>query len=85
VGLVGITANCDCVEPWAAFVIGIGSGIFFIIGSWLLEKFHVDDPCDAIPCHFFGGLWGILATGIFSNTSGLIYSEFDNRALFFAW
>ena len=37
-GLVGITAACDVVEPWAAFIIGIGSGLTFILGSWLLKR-----------------------------------------------
>lgn len=73
-GLVGITAGCDCVEPWSAFVIGIISGFAFIFGCWILQKLRIDDPVEAIPCHFFAGIWGVIATGIFSNTSGLIYN-----------
>ncbi len=84
-GLVGITANCDCVEPWQACIIGFISGLFFVFGSWILEKLHIDDPVDAIPCHFFCGLWGIIATGIFSNQSGLIHSEFEYRYEYFAY
>eukprot|EP00347_Sterkiella_histriomuscorum_P019594 403341033 len=26
-GLIGITAPCDCVEPWAAIAIGVGAGL----------------------------------------------------------
>lgn len=66
-GLIGITGPCDCVEPWAAFVIGIVSGLFFILGSVILEKLKIDDPCDAIPNHLFAGVWGVLSIGIFHN------------------
>jgi Amt family ammonium transporter len=72
-GLVAITGCCDCVEVWAAFVIGIISGFVYILGCWFLERFHIDDPVEAIPVHFFGGMWGTIATGIFSNVSGPLY------------
>jgi ammonium transporter, Amt family len=85
-GLIGITAPCDCVEPWAAFVIGVVAGFFFITGSVILEKLKIDDPCDAIPSHFFAGIWGVLAVGIFHNTSGLVAVDSENeRGLYFAW
>lgn len=72
------------MEPWAAAAVGFGSAIFFIGGSFILEKMEIDDPVDAIPCHFFCGIWGVLATGIFSNVSGVVYG-FEGSLLFLAY
>ncbi len=48
VGLVAITGCCDRVEPWAAFIIGGVGGLFYILGCFLLDYFHVDDPVEAV-------------------------------------
>jgi len=66
-GLVGITANCSVVEPWAAVVIGMLAGIVYVFSSKLLVKLKIDDAVDAIPVHFFCGIWGCIATGIFAS------------------
>ena len=66
-GLVAITAGCATVEPWAAVVIGIFSGWFYLIGSKLCIYFRIDDAVDAIPVHLVGGAWGLISTGLFSN------------------
>lgn len=73
VGLVAITGCCDRVEVWAAFIIGTVSALFYILGCWLLDRFHIDDPVEAVQVHMFGGIWGTLATGLFSNPDGLFY------------
>ena len=31
----------------------------------LLENLKIDDPVVAIPVHFFAGIWGLVAVGIF--------------------
>merc|ERR1712045_58507 len=67
-GLVGITANCCVVEPWAAVLIGIISGWVYVLSSKLLVKLKIDDAVDAIPVHGFCGIWGCLAVGIFGST-----------------
>jgi ammonium transporter, Amt family len=78
VGLVGVTAPCAYVAPWAAVVIG-GLGVpIMMFGSYFVEKvLKVDDAVGAVPVHLFGGMWGILAVGIFAdgtyqNVQGLI-------------
>jgi Amt family ammonium transporter len=63
--LVGVTGACDRVENWAAFIIGIVSGLFYIAGCVFLEKLNIDDPVEATAVHTFGGFWGIIAVGIF--------------------
>ena len=66
-GLVAITAACATVEPWAAFVIGIIAGWVYLGASALMLKCKIDDAVDAIPVHLFGGAWGVIAAGLFSN------------------
>ena len=70
-GLAAITAGCASVEPWAGFVIGIIAGWIYLVASKLILKFHIDDAVDAIPVHLFGGAWGVLSCGFFSNPARL--------------
>jgi Amt family ammonium transporter len=64
-GLVGITANCDCVPFWAAIVIGGVAGLLVVIGVVAMDKLRIDDPVGAFPVHGLCGVWGGIATGIF--------------------
>ena len=73
-GLVGITANCSVVEPWAAIFIGIISGWVYVGASKLLVKLKIDDAVDAIPVHGFCGAWGCIATGIFASTDRVAFA-----------
>jgi ammonium transporter, Amt family len=66
-GLVAITASCAFVDSWAAVVIGLVAGVWVCLAAVIVEKAHIDDPVGAIPVHFFNGLWGVLAVGIFAN------------------
>jgi Amt family ammonium transporter len=68
-GLVAITAPCAFVDTWAAVVIGLIAGVWVCVATVLLEKWKIDDPVGAIPVHFFNGLWGVLAVGIFANAN----------------
>jgi Amt family ammonium transporter len=67
-GLVAITANCNCVESWAAVLIGLVAGFVYLGSSRLLKCYQIDDVIDASPVHFFCGLWGVIATGLFAAT-----------------
>jgi Amt family ammonium transporter len=77
-GLVAITAGCAFVEPWAAVVIGALAAPVMIGGLNFVERIlKVDDAVGAVAVHFFGGLWGLLAVGIFADgtylgVSGLV-------------
>jgi Amt family ammonium transporter len=46
-GAVCITASCNCVEPWAALIIGILGAIFYCLAVRLLEKLQIDDAVEA--------------------------------------
>jgi Amt family ammonium transporter len=72
-GLVGVTGCCDQVDSWSAFMIGIVSAFAYILGCWFMEKVHVDDAVEAFPIHLFGGIWGTIATGLFSNVKGVFF------------
>jgi Amt family ammonium transporter len=67
-GLVGITAPCAFVQPWAAAVIGCISGVVVIEAVFFVErKLKIDDPVGAIAVHGVNGTLGVLYVGIFSS------------------
>lgn len=72
-GLVSITASCDRVHPWAAFVIG-GIGAFVYIGTTrMMAKLKIDDPLEASQVHGFCGIWGVIALAFFKIDDGIFY------------
>ncbi len=66
-GLVAITAPCAFVTSWAAVVIGLVAGIVVCLSAQWLENMKIDDPVGAVPVHFFNGVWGVLALGLFAS------------------
>lgn len=66
-GLVGITAGCHIIDPWAAVVIGATSAILCFGASLLLEKLQVDDVVNAWPTHAVAGMWGTISLAIFAS------------------
>ena len=71
-GLVGITACCNNVDVWTAFVVGVISALVSIGAIALVKRCGIDDPINAGAIHTSCGMWGLIATGIFDNTKGLI-------------
>lgn len=80
-GLVGITASCAYVQPWAAALIGVISTFVMLGALWFVEnRLKIDDPVGAISVHGAAGLFGLLAVGIFADgtyggVSGLVVGE----------
>ena len=67
-GLVAITAPCDCVSPFAAFIIGLVSGIIVVLSVEFFDNVaKIDDPVGAVSVHMVNGIWGTIAVGLFSN------------------
>ncbi len=64
-GLVGITAPCSVVHPWAAFLIGFIAAFVYHLASCTMRRAKIDDPLDAFAVHGACGMWGCLAVGIF--------------------
>jgi Amt family ammonium transporter len=73
-GLVAITAGCDAVSPFGAFMIGIIAAIVIVFGIEFVDKvLKVDDPVGAIGVHGIAGAAGTILTGIFALDGGLAY------------
>jgi Amt family ammonium transporter len=75
-GLVAITASCSRVDLVGSIAIGIVSGFVLTFGVEFFDKVcHIDDPIGACSVHFLNGVWGTLAAGLFSITTGLFYGK----------
>lgn len=72
-GLVSITASCDRVHPWAAFVIGSLGALVYIGSCRLMTKMKIDDPLEASQVHGFCGIWGVIALAFFKADDGIFY------------
>jgi Amt family ammonium transporter len=64
--LVAITAASGFVAPWAAVLIGAGSGVIAVFGVIFVERIGIDDPIGAVAVHGMSGVWGTLACGLFA-------------------
>lgn len=83
-GLVAITPGAGFVPLWSSIIIGIiVSPICYFTMSVVKKHFGYDDALDAFGCHGVGGIWGGIATGIFTDKSinevarwdGLMYGD----------
>ncbi|MBD2662984.1 ammonium transporter [Richelia sinica] len=64
-GLVGVTAGCAYVLPWAALLIGLTGGLLVVWGIDLIEAVQIDDPVSAFAVHGINGMMGTIAVGLF--------------------
>jgi Amt family ammonium transporter len=68
-GLVASSAGCAVIRPAGAVLIGLIGGPLVVFSvEWLELHFKIDDPGGAISVHGLGGLWGVLAVGLFAQT-----------------
>jgi Amt family ammonium transporter len=73
-GLGAITPAAGYVTPLASVVIGVvAGGVCYAAMSWRLRT-GMDESLDAWAVHGIGGLWGMIATGIFASTAVNSYS-----------
>jgi len=57
------------VPPAAALLIGLVAGALVTYTvAWMEARLGLDDPAGAVSVHAIGGIWGILAVGIFPRT-----------------
>ncbi len=84
IGLVAITPGAGFVPIWASLIIGaMVSPICYFFISIVKPKFGYDDALDVFGCHGIGGIWGGIATGLFTKSSinsaaawdGLVFGE----------
>ena len=48
VGMVSICAGCNTLKPWAAFLTGVLSSVFYFAISIGLVSRQIDDPLEAV-------------------------------------
>ena len=65
-GLVASSASCAFVSPAETVVIGSIAGAIVIFSiDWLELRMEVDDPGGSVSVHAVGGIWGLIALGVF--------------------
>ena len=64
-GLVGITASCAFVAPWAALLIGLTAGVVVVISVDIVAGAGIDDAVGAFAVHGACGMLGVLSIGFF--------------------
>jgi ammonium transporter, Amt family len=70
-GLVASSASCAFVVPAEAVVIGsIAGAVVTFSVEWFELRLEVDDPGGAVSVHAVGGIWGLLALGLFARFHG---------------
>ncbi len=71
-GLVASSAGCAYVPPAAALLIGLVAGALVTYTvAWMEAHLGLDDPAGAVSVHALGGIWGILAVGLFPRTAAV--------------
>jgi len=82
-GLAAVTPASGYITPVGAIWIGIGAGILpWLVVTSIKGKLGYDDSLDAFGVHGIGGIWGVIATGIFATKTinpdgadGLLYGN----------
>lgn len=75
-GLVASSGSAPLVSPPAALFIGAVAGIITpLLVEFLELAVAIDDPSGAIAVHGAGGLWGLLAGGLFSVQPGQFLAQ----------
>ncbi|HEX2955082.1 MAG TPA: ammonium transporter [Bacillota bacterium] len=82
VGLAAVTPASGYIAPISAIPIGIIAAIISYSCIALRNKLNIDESLDVWACHGMGGVWGVIATGIFASkavnpagANGLIYGN----------
>ncbi len=69
-GLASLTAGAASLTPGMALLVGLIGGVGATWGAEKIRSYRVDDAVDAIAVHGIGGVWGVLAVGLF-HSSGM--------------
>lgn len=64
-GLVSITGGAGTMNPATAVIAGAVGGMLCTWGAEKIRQWRVDDAVDAIAVHGIGGVWGLIAAGLF--------------------
>lgn len=68
VGVISSAPGLDVYYPPLAFLISFVGGLFIPkVHEMILTKLKIDDAVGAVAVHGVGGVWGLLAVGIFAS------------------
>jgi len=67
IGLAAVTPAAGYISPIMAIPIGMGAALVGYYAMLVRAKSRLDDSLDVLACHGMGGIWGVLATGIFAS------------------
>jgi ammonium transporter, Amt family len=70
-GLVASSASAAHISPSAAVITSAIAGLLVCVSVQFFDRWRIDDPVGAISVHGVGGLWGVLAVGIFANSDSV--------------
>jgi Amt family ammonium transporter len=66
-GLAASSAAAPFIVPAEAAIVGLIAGALVTLSvEWFELRMQVDDPGGAVSAHALGGLWGLLAAGLFA-------------------
>ncbi len=90
VGVISSAPGLDVYYPPLAFLISFVGGLVIPkLNEILLTRFKIDDAVGAVAVHGFGGVWGLVACGIFAsgypNAAGpavSFYGQFASMVVF---
>jgi Amt family ammonium transporter len=75
-GLVASSACAAIVTPVEALIVGLVAGIITPLLVEVLElAVSIDDPSGAITVHAAGGVWGLIAAGVFASQPGQLIAQ----------
>ncbi|HEX3046366.1 MAG TPA: ammonium transporter [Bacillota bacterium] len=84
VGLAAVTPASGFVSPVSGVIIGAVAAVISYSCIALRNKWKIDESLDVWACHGMGGVWGVLAAGIFASKAinpagadGLIYGNWN--------
>jgi len=76
-GLVAVSAGAPFLKIPEALMIGLAAGVIVVFAIEVVElRMHVDDPAGAISVHGVGGIWGLLAAGMFVDRDAAVSGQF---------
>lgn len=65
--LVSVTAGCFVYHAWEAILVGFIGAVLVSFLQPMIDKMGVDDPVGASSVHGLGGIWGVIAVGLFAD------------------
>jgi Amt family ammonium transporter len=67
VGLAAVTPASGYISPLSAIFVGVIAAVISYGCIELRNKLEIDESLDVWACHGMGGVWGVLAAGIFAS------------------